>query len=352
MAHGQPAVDDGTVYVLSKHHEVLALDTDTGAARWRRSTLEPGDTTTGSAVVVSGDVVVAGDYNLAALDRRTGELRWRFVPAIGYAPGIYLGDSAGGLVLAGSPAGRLYAVSTSTGESRWTAVLANDGRTTVFRPVTDGMAVAIGYTTFVAPSAGGVALFDVATGRELWRAALPRAPDPLLGAGSAGGPVLTERLVIAASGDGRIYAFDRADGAIRWTLPAIDYIPPLLQGPFPMPVPAGGSGADYRPLVIIGRTLVAGSLKGHVIAYDLETLREQWRYFDERSGSVSFGLAADERAVYVPFYSGRHVALSLRSGGEVWRTHDPADGFNWPAASDRRRVYLAGDKGGYVAIER
>jgi len=88
-------------------HDVIALDATRGTDRWRQNTNEPGATTEGSAVVVAGPVVVAGDYNLVAFDRITGAFRWRFVPAVGFAPGIYLGDVSRGLVFAGSPAGRV-----------------------------------------------------------------------------------------------------------------------------------------------------------------------------------------------------------------------------------------------------
>jgi outer membrane protein assembly factor BamB len=253
-------------------------------------------------------------------------------------------------VFAGSPAGRIYAVSSGSGEPVWSTVIATDGRTTVFQPVADGTAVAAGYTSFVAPNVGGVVLLDPMTGRERWRTAFPRPHDPLLGTGSNGGPILAGELVIASSGDGTIYAFDRANGSIRWTLPPIGTVPPIIQGPFPIPTYA--AGADYRPLARSGRLLFVGSLKGHVIAYDLVTRRESWRYVDDHSGSVSFALTSDEHAVYVPYVSGRHVALNIENGTERWRTIDTSDGFHWPAVSMDGRVYLAGGRGGFVALRR
>jgi outer membrane protein assembly factor BamB len=81
--HGRPAIDGGSVYFLSSRHEVVALDASNGTERWRQNTNEPGATTEGSAIVVAGPVVVAGDYNLVAFDRINGTFRWRFVPAVG-----------------------------------------------------------------------------------------------------------------------------------------------------------------------------------------------------------------------------------------------------------------------------
>ena len=258
--HGRPASDAATAYFLSTRHEVVAIAAATGAVRWRQSTSEPGASTAGSAVVLAGSVVVAGDYNLVAFDRVTGAFRWRFVPSIGYAPGIYLGESSGGLVLAGSPAGRVYAVSAATGEVEWTAVIATDGRTTVFQPATDGTVVAAGYTTFTAPNVGGVVLVELGTGRELWRAAFPRPADPLLGTGSTGGPVLTDTAVIASSGDGTVYGFNRTNGSILWTLPPIRMVPPILQGPVPLRTTS--AGADYRPLARTGQHAGCWFLEG------------------------------------------------------------------------------------------
>ena len=347
--HGRPAIDGGSVYFLSSRHEVVALDATKGTERWRQNTNEPGSSTEGSAVVVAGPVVVAGDYNLVAFDRITGEYRWRFIPAIGFAPGIYLGDVSRGLVFAGSPAGRIYAVSSLSGELIWSSAVASDGRTTVFQPATDGTDLVAGYTTFASPHTGGVVVLDPVTGRERWRAPFPQARDPLIGTGSTGNPILTGDLVVASSGDGTVFGFDRANGSIRWTIPPIPGLPPIIQGPFPLP---DSSGPDYRPLAISGRTLFVGSLKGPVIAYDITTRKETWRYDDPHSGSVSFGLVSDDRYVYVPYASGHHVALDQLTGAERWKTPDARDGFVWMANPIDGFVYLAGAHGGFVALDR
>jgi outer membrane protein assembly factor BamB len=348
--HGQPALDDRSVFFLSAEHEVLAFDQQDGRPLWRQFTGEAGLATEGSAVVIAADLIVAGDYNLVALDRATGAVRWRFVPSLGYAPGIYLGDAVDNRLFAGSPAGRLYAIDRASGLLTWSSIVSTDGHTTVFAPKSDGQVVVAGYTSFAAPPRGGVAMFDAESGRELWRAVFPKAADPWLGTGFAGGPLIVSALVIATAGDGRIYGLRRTDGAIVWSIPGLDYVPPILRGPFP--VPSSSSGADFRPLHIGGELLIAGSLKGPVVAYDIATRERKWQWVDERSGSVAFAMAGDERDVFVPFASGRHVAIDAASGRERWRTADAAGQFTWPAAFDQTRVYLAGGQGGYVAIRR
>lgn len=348
QGHGRPALDDHSVYFLTRDHSVIALEAATGALRWRQTTGEPGEVTVGSAVVSAGPVVVAGDYNLVAFDRATGRRRWHFVPAVGHAPGIFLGGVAGGRVFAGSGAGRIYAVHTDSGELSWSALAAPTTDATVFAPVTDGRVVVAGYTVFSTPVTGGVAAFEVASGRPLWRTAFPPASDPLLGTGSTGGPVLAADVVAATRGDGQIFAFHRDTGVVRWTLPASTTFPEYLRGPIGVTPPS--TSPDHRPLVVSGPALVAGSLKGDVVAYNLATRRELWRYRDPRLGSVSYALAADERSVFVPFGNGRHVALSAITGTELWRSGE-GESFFWPAALDPSRVFLGG-KGGVRAIRR
>lgn len=346
--HGRPAVDRNTVYFLSSRHEVVAVTPDTGAVRWRHGTGEPGDTTAGSALAVAGSTVIAGDYNLVGFDRSTGAVRWRFTAPLGYGPGIYLGEVSGTTVLAGSPAGRLYAVYADTGELRWSAEIVRQLPATVFQPATDGTVVAAGYTTFTAPSTGGVVLLDFGTGRELWRARFPAAPDPVLGTGYGGGLLLTSSAIAASSGDGTVYGFGRTDGSLLWTLPPID-VPPPFSSPFPV---APGPGADYRPLARSGGLLIVGSLKGRVTAFDAITRRERWTHAVAGGSSVAFALTADDEAVYVPLASGRHVALDARTGRARWRTADPRDDFLWPSLPVGDHVYLAGGRGGFIAVRR
>jgi outer membrane protein assembly factor BamB len=297
--------------------------------------------TMGTSMAVSGSVVVAGDYNLVAFARDSGALRWRFVPGAGYGPGIYLGAAAAGLVYAGSPAGRLYAVDGESGAQRWSALVVADGPATVFQPIVDRDHVVAVFTAFSAPNRGGVAAYDRRSGGEKWRSAFPGRDGSDSSAASAGGPVAAGGLILAASADGVIYAFDRDNGRIRWSIPGIA----AGRGPPP--------DGDFRPLAAIGRTLVAGSLTGCTSSYDLVTRQERWRYCDPTGASVAFAIGADERTVYAPYYEGRLVAIDLHSGRERWHIGGGAEtGFNWLPAGDGSRLYVAGSTAGFFAFGR
>jgi outer membrane protein assembly factor BamB len=333
---GRPAADWSTAFFLSKRHEVLALNARSGEVRWRASTGEPGESTNGSAVALAADIVAAGDYNVVAFDRDTGEFRWRFEPDAGYGPGIYLGDAIESAVFAGSPAGRVYAIDARRGSSRWTTIVEDDGKTTVFAPIVEDEALFAAYTSFTAPNTGGVVALDRATGGVRWRSAFPPAAEKRTATNAAGGPLVFDDLVIATRGDGVIHAFNRGDGAIEWVIAGVN-------------VP-GRTVDDYRPLARSGRTLVAGSLTGIVDAYDLGTRERKWRYSGELNGSIAFSIAADDRCVYVPYIGGRLVALNIADGTERWRTGNLKSGFVWPPASAGDRIYLAGSGAGFYAL--
>ncbi len=336
---GTPALDASTAYFLSKQHEAVAVNRRTGQIKWRGRTGEPGLTTAGSTVLVVGDVVVAGDYNVVAFNRADGRLQWRFVPRDGYGPGIYLGSSAQGSIVAGSPAGLVYAVDASSGRLRWSSVVSTHRETTVYPPVWDGGDVAAVYMQFQSPGAGGLVLIDAADGRIRWQARFPASTGPA--SRPAGGPIVTEDCVIAASGDGAIHGFDRQSGARRWTIPAL------------AETGVGGwepGAQDFRALARHGASLFAGSLSGLIAAYRVQTRAERWRRASV-DASTAFGIAADADLVYVPHLSGDLVAFDARDGQERWRLPGSL-GLRWAPAVDGDRLFLSGSTSGFLAFSR
>jgi outer membrane protein assembly factor BamB len=290
------------------------------------------------------------------------------------------------LVFAGSVAGRLYAVDLATGTPRW-SMLVGSARTTVFAPVSDGSLVATGYTAFGPPHRGGIVVADARTGRLRWRreftflhtsaraneptrgarqpagapdctrsetAPADRAHDPVAtharagadvarsaaagadvarsGAAWAGGPVVLDDAIVVAASTGELYAMAREDGSLRWVVPAVPRSPLA-------------PSYDFRPLAVANRLLLAGSLTGRLIAYDLGTRCERWRHALRGGGSIAFALVGDGRSVYVPYAGGRLVALDAATGVERWRTRLEDGRFVWPPAVDERSVYAAGSRG-------
>ena len=129
-------------------------------------------------------------------------------------------------------------------------------------------------------------------------------------------------VVVAASGDGQLWAVDRRSGELRWNATA-------LKGALDSIVPA--SDQDYRALAVVGATIVVGSTTGYVVGYDFAG-REVWRFAGGRLGSSSFSMAAGDGVAFVPYVSGFVVALDTATGHLRWRTNDWQQGFIWPPA--------------------
>ena len=326
---GRPLVADGTVYFMSRRHEVIAVDPHTGNIRWRSRTGQMGGVPFGSVLGFAAPHVLAGDYDVIAFDGRTGSFRWRFSPAEGYGPGLYLGDVARGTVFTGSPAGYLYAVNVDDGVPRWSASMKTMTASTVYQPAVHGDLVVAGFTVFDSPSRGGLVAVEAARGIERWHAFFPQ---PRNGAARnsawAGGPVVWDGLLVAASSTGSIYGFDPATGAQAFEIPPDQDDTWLTQ--------------DFRALAVVQGILIAGSSSGDVSAFDSRTHSRRWRYRAPESGSVAFALTTDDRFVYVPFVGGHLVAIDARTGHVHWRSDRQQGLFAWPPAVQDGHVFAAG----------
>ena len=318
-ARGIPAHDGHAVYFLSQRHELLAASMTSGRLRWRVP-MDATGATFGSRVIVRGDVVVAGDYDLMGVHRRSGRRAWVFAASDGGGSGMHLGEATDDLVFSGSLAGSLHAIVITDGRLRWSLRVGDPASTTVYSPVVRGNLVAASYSDFGSSPFGGVVVADAGTGRMRWRRVVPGS------VGASGNAVFAGAVVVAAARDGTIHGFDSASGASLWAMPKVERLV---------------DEQDYRPLAVSGRTLVAGSLSGEVVAHDLFTRRVLWRRTPV-AASVAFGIAAQDDVVYVPYFSNQIVALRLRDGAEVWRLGGGTSQFRWVPLIHGPRLLASG----------
>jgi len=133
-----PAVVDGTLYVVSYDGKLHALDARTGGVKWKFATdgerrfeakgihglqpknqtiADPFDVFLSSPVVAQGAVYFgSGDGNLYAVDTVTGALRWKFPTGdVVHASPAY----ADGVLFFGSWDSYFYAVDAATGKEKW-----------------------------------------------------------------------------------------------------------------------------------------------------------------------------------------------------------------------------------------
>jgi len=309
---GEPAADDSAAYFLTRTHEVLSVDGATGSIRWRSATGGAGDVPSGTQVRLTKACVLVGDGSIVAFDRVSGQRTWRFDAPDGDDAGVFLGAADVDMVVAGSPAGRVYAIDAVSGALRWLRSVVEGQRRVVFPPVHAGASIVASFTTFDGPLSGGLISFDRA-GRRKWIHRFEK------GAGAAGPPIVVGGHVVVARTDGRIEAIGAATGRRLWAL---------------APEAASATGAperDIRALASEAGILVVTSLRGPVRAFDARSRRQRWAYTDSPADAVALRVRAFGDRLYLPYSDGSLVALDLRTGRECWRA-DSRHSFDWPPA--------------------
>jgi outer membrane protein assembly factor BamB len=255
---------------------------------------------TGAIAMFRGDATHTGVYSARTGPYLAG-LQWRVETDGGVvsSPAI-LGDT----VWIGSSDGRLYAIDLVSGGVRW--------KTDLGSPVMSSPAVGAG-RVIVGTRDGHFHALASRSGKRLWSAAT--GPDTSFPWGHESGdmwtssPVLANSLAIAGSGDGKVYAFDAASGAVRWKF-------------------ATEGRVRSSPAVAAARLFV-GSADGRIYALDVATGRQVWRYDTEGVSLFSGNFGYDRRTVqsspvvwgntvYVGARDGFLYALSADSGQLRW----------------------------------
>ena len=249
-----------------------------------------------SSPVMAGNTLYFGsdDGNVYAVDAASGRQVWKRatkgpVPA---TPAV-----ADGTVYVGSYDGRFYALSAETGSMRWK------------------------FTT------GGERHFE---GKNLhgWTPRGQTFFDPFDLYLSS--PVVVGDAVFFGSGDGNMYALDRASGTLRWKFATGDVVHAS---------PAYADGVLYF-----------GSWDSYFYAVDAKTGRQKWRFHGGEDplihNQVGFqsSAAVVNGVVYVGCRDSNLYALDAATGKELWRVNNAG---SWvitsPAVVDGRVIFATSD---------
>ena len=202
---GRVAERDGVIYAAAADGQVFALDRRTGRSLWTQTKLRAAV----HAGVVAGPrfvYVMADPGTVHAISRKTGKVVWRRLASTAREFLVEGHGSAlvhGNLVLAGTAAGRLLALSTRDGAIAWQARLGD--RATTYTDV-DSTPVRLGASRVVASAHNaGVFAVSISDGAIIWRKKLSGAQQPWVHGSS----------VYLFAGDGDLHALDAA-GRRRW----------------------------------------------------------------------------------------------------------------------------------------
>ncbi|MGC4005511.1 MAG: PQQ-like beta-propeller repeat protein [Pirellulales bacterium] len=213
-----PTVHDGVVYALGAEGDLNALDAATGKALWSKKFAKDFAAKTpvwgyaGHPLVV-GDVVVvvtgAEKDSVVALDRKTGETRWRALDYSdpGYAPPSLIQQAGKTLVLIFGTQS-LDALEPTTGKPVWSVPIAVDFKMPVMAPRQVGDLL---YACGVEQTAALLKLTD-GTPEVLWRAKPKRAVFTVNSS-----PFVQDGMIYGANVDGEFTAAKLENGERVWS---------------------------------------------------------------------------------------------------------------------------------------
>ncbi len=309
---GAPAADGDAVYFGTMQNEVVALDRATGEVRWRSGTSSGlPQTLGGTNVVLAGGVVAFGDGDVVGFDRSTGERRWIFTGSdslafAGGSPGLFLLATDGSRIFAGSSNGHAYAMNAADGSTAWATQVGDPLGQAVQDPHVSGSTVYCIIGGGSPSFAGDVVALDAATGDLTWRySTVAASPDDLFPLG----PVAVSGSTVAFGDiDGSIHAVNATTGEVLWDAPAA----------------AGEEGKNRgRWLVAVGDELLAIGGGGDITALDPATGDARW---SNRASTIgAFGpIGTDGDTIYLLFDGNRKLgAYDASTGEELWLISPP-----------------------------
>lgn len=205
-----PVVNNDVVYVGTSDGRFHAVRANNGTALW----VWPGTIPIDGAAALDATSVYFMDtrYNLVALDRQTGAFRWRTPLHNEFLAGHSATDNPtfnhraatplvlDGVLYVGSSDGGLYALHPANGAVLW--------RHEARAPIYSGISVHGDDTLLFGTMDGSVVALDRRTQKESLRVKT--------GAGVVTTPVVVGNLLIAGSRDYNLHAFNLADGSTAW----------------------------------------------------------------------------------------------------------------------------------------
>lgn len=207
---GGLAVEGGRVYATTGYGEVVALEAGSGAVIWRQR-LEAA--ASGAPAIAGGKVFVAArDGSGWALEAATGRIAWQ-VPGTAAVSSVTGGAApavADGAVIFPFASGQVVALTADDGTPLWSASVTGQRLGRGYGALQDitGDPVVAGGVVYAGTAAGRMAALEAATGARLWTATEGAMNPPLLVGGS----------VFVVNDEARLVRLDAGSGSEIWAV--------------------------------------------------------------------------------------------------------------------------------------
>lgn len=208
--------ESGTVVVGTRSGKVIAIDASKQMIRWQKTL--PSSSLAPALVAHDRVMVSANDGVIYALSTQTGQQVWQFntqtpeVSLRGIATPLYLDGQA---VVFGTADGRIHAINPEIGRPLWNRRVGRAvGGSQVHRMSDiDGKPLVVGHHLYAVSVSGQLSGYDTTTGQTMFT--VPLASNKSLTALGS--------LLIGASLDGDVVAFDRITGQRMWENSELKY---------------------------------------------------------------------------------------------------------------------------------
>ncbi|HUW30604.1 MAG TPA: PQQ-binding-like beta-propeller repeat protein [Planctomycetota bacterium] len=189
-------------------------------------------------------------------------------------------------------------------------------------------------------------------------------------------PVVSDGIVYAGSYDSKFYAINAETGKELWSFKLdtemIFWAPAAVGGG--VCVVGGGDGFIYarsaktgQPIwqvrtegmisgggTIVGDAVYVGSWDHHVLALDLQTGKERWRFFANWYVQTAPAVDAERNVLFTNAHDHMGYALNTRDGSLIWKQRVSMQvGYpnNGPPCVDGERVFMAVHPGHFRCFE-
>ena len=228
-------------------------------------------------------------------------------------------------IYAANAAGDLYKIDIATGKVDWRV---NTEAKLSAGPGTDGRTIVVG------GSRGEVIAVD-ASGKPVWKA--------LITGEVLSPPAVSEGIVAARSGDGRIFGLSEQDGKRRWLYQRA--LPPLtVRAPSGLTVIPGGIYSGFA-----GGKLVAVFMKNGSLAWEATVSVPRGSTELERMADIVGAPLVEGRTVCAAAYQGRTGCFDAQKGAQLWLRDLSSLA---PLSADARHLYATDDKGAVHALDK
>ncbi len=264
-----PALDGDAIYAVDYEGLIVAMNNQTGKKLWTRKV----NKSQLGLWAWMKSFFVAGDPNRQIVGGIAAE---------------------NGLLLVATYAGEVMALSKDTGEELWRTQLPGE---VVSAPRTNGIVVAAQTVN------GKLFALNAKTGEQLW---FYDSPPPILTLRGTPSPIVTDTAVYSGFSNGRMMAFNPANGLILWEQRVAS--------------PKGRSELERMvdihssPMIKDG-VIYVGTYQGRISALARGTGKPLWG----QDGSTSENLAlSDDGKLFVAHTDGKLVAYNATTGEQLW----------------------------------